>query len=165
MQFATVCSSHALQGNVPEKRTVVTYTKMFLKSRSDKWWIRKGETFKKLYFTKWSELISHHAPSTLSEAKVNKPSTLPFTQDVQLLHKHLLKTSDVALEHLKEAPTPQNYSELATATLARIIVFNRRRAGEVSKMLLKSFQKRDGAELHHDVALSFTDFEQKLWSL
>ncbi|KAL6476254.1 hypothetical protein MHYP_G00147530 [Metynnis hypsauchen] len=118
--------------------------------------IKSTETFKKLYTTKWSEMISHTALNTLNEAKFNKPSTLPFTHDVQLLHKHLETTADAASQNLKKAPSPQSYAKLAKTTLARIIVFNRRHAGEVSKMQLKSF--------HEDVAVGLSTFEQKLCS-
>ncbi|KAL7846099.1 hypothetical protein AOLI_G00242910 [Acnodon oligacanthus] len=126
--------------------------------------IKSTETFKKLYTTKWSEMISHTALSPLNEAKFNKPSTLPFTHDVQLLHKHLETTANAASENLKKAPSPQSYAKLSKTTLARIIVFNRRRAGDVSKMQLKSFQERDKTLLHEDVALGLSPFEQKLCS-
>ncbi|KAL7846086.1 hypothetical protein AOLI_G00242780 [Acnodon oligacanthus] len=130
----------------------------------DEEFIKSTETFKKLYTTKWSEMISHTALSPLNEAKFNKPSTLPFTHDVQLLHKHLETTANAASENLKKAPSPQSYAKLAKTTLARIIVFNGRRAGEVSKMQLKSFQERDKTLLHEDVAVGLSPFEQKLCS-
>ncbi|KAL7846113.1 hypothetical protein AOLI_G00243050 [Acnodon oligacanthus] len=130
----------------------------------DEEFIKSTDTFKKLYTTKWSEMISHTALSPLNEAKFNKPSTLPFTHDVQLLHKHLETTANAASENLKKAPSPQSYAKLAKTTLARIIVFNRRRAGEVSKMQLKSFQERDKTLLHEDVAVGLSPFEQKLCS-
>nr|XP_023660035.1 uncharacterized protein LOC111839935 [Paramormyrops kingsleyae] len=130
----------------------------------DKELIVSTETFKKLYSSKWSEMISHTALVTLNEAKFNKPSTLPFTKDVQCLHQFLEKTAYTAFHKLKETPSHQNYAELAKATLARIIVFNRRRAGEVSKMPLKGFNERDGTSLHDDVAMGLSKFEQKLCS-
>ncbi|XP_048830876.1 uncharacterized protein LOC125725220 isoform X8 [Brienomyrus brachyistius] len=126
--------------------------------------IKSTETFRKLYTTKWSELISHRALSTMNEAKFNKPSTLPFTHDVQLLHKHLETTANAASENLKKTSSSQSYAELAKATLARVIIFNRRRAGEVSKMQLKSFQERENTLLHADVAVGLSKFEQKLCS-
>lgn len=130
----------------------------------DKELISSTETFKKLYSSKWSEMISHTALVTLNEAKFNKPSTLPFTQDVQSLHRLLEKTAHTAFQKLQETASPQSYAELAKATLARIIVFNRRRAGEVSKMPLKGFNERDGTSLHDDVAMGLSKFEQKLCS-
>ncbi|XP_051743094.1 uncharacterized protein LOC127508770 isoform X1 [Ctenopharyngodon idella] len=128
----------------------------------DKELITSTETFKKLYSSKWSEMISHTALVTLNEAKFNKPSTLPFTQDVQCLHRFLEKTAHDAFQKLKETESPQSYAELAKAALTKIIVFNRRRAGEVSKMPLKAFKERDSTSLHDDVALGLSRFEQKL---
>ena len=92
----------------------------------------------------------------------SEPSTIPFTEDVQLLHKYLEDKSADAIENLKDHDSPQAYAELARVTLTQIIVFNRRRAGEVSKMTLESFKKRDQTELHSDIAASLSPFEQKL---
>ncbi|XP_077429564.1 uncharacterized protein LOC144056525 [Vanacampus margaritifer] len=124
--------------------------------------VKETETFRKLYTSKWCELISHKALSTLSSAKYNKPPTLPFTEDVQVLHQYLQKTADSAVSNLVEEATPKNYAELAKLTLAQIIVFNRRRAGEVSKMLSKGFNERDSTKLHKDVALGLSQLEQRL---
>lgn len=124
--------------------------------------IRSTDIFKKLYTSKWSELVSHRALNTLSDAKYNKPSTLPFTEDVQILHRYLDKSAEKAFCNLKEVATSQNYAQLAKVTLAQIIVFNRRRAGEVSKMRLKSFHERDNTKLHEDVAMGLSKTEQRL---
>lgn len=124
--------------------------------------IRSTDIFSKLYTSKWSELVSHRALNTLSDVKYNKPSTLPFTEDVQILHRYLEKERETAFCNLKEAATAQNYAGLAKVTLAQIIVFNRRRAGEVSKMRLQSFDERDNTELHDDVAIGLSKTEQRL---
>lgn len=123
---------------------------------------KSTDTFKKLYSSKWSELVSHKALNTLSDAKYNKPSTLPFTEDVQILHRYLEKSADSAFCNLKEEATTQNYAELAQISLSQIIVFNRRRAGEVSKMRLKTFHERDNTTLHEDVAMGLSKIEQRL---
>ncbi|XP_073716136.1 uncharacterized protein [Misgurnus anguillicaudatus] len=124
--------------------------------------IKSSQTFKKLYNAKWSELVSHTALNTLHEGHFNKPSTLPFTEDVQRLHQHLEMIASSTSDKLTEMPSAQVYAELCKATLAKIILFNRRRGGEVAKMQLKSFQERDTAPLHKDVAVGLTKFEQKL---
>ncbi|KAF3834432.1 hypothetical protein F7725_025636 [Dissostichus mawsoni] len=124
--------------------------------------IKSTKMFQKLYTSKWSEFVSHSALNTLSGAKYNKPSTLPFTEDVQILHRHLDKSAESAICSLKEEATPQNYAELAKVALAQIIVFNRRRTGELSKMRLKMFNERDNAELHQDVAKGLSKTEQRL---
>ena len=124
--------------------------------------IKAAERFTQLCTKQWATQVSHTALATLSKAKFNKPSTIPFTEDVQLLHKYLEDKSADAIENLKDHDSPQAYAELARVTLTQIIVFNRRRAGEVSKMTLESFKKRDQTELHSDIAASLSPFEQKL---
>ncbi|KAF3856684.1 hypothetical protein F7725_017407 [Dissostichus mawsoni] len=124
--------------------------------------IKSTQTFQTLYTSKWSELVSHTALTTLNEAHFNKPSTLPFTADVQLLHQHLEKTASLAYEELEKTPSPHIYGKLCKATLAKIILFNRRRGGEVSKMHVKGFLERDTTALHKDVAVGLSKFEQKL---
>ncbi|XP_033970389.1 uncharacterized protein LOC117469991 isoform X2 [Trematomus bernacchii] len=124
--------------------------------------IKSTKMFEKLYTSKSSEFVSHSALNTQSGAKYNKPSTLPFTEDVQILHRHLDKSAESAICNLKEEATPQNYAKLANVALAQIIVFNRRRTVEVSKMRLKHFNERDNAELHQDVAMGLSKTEQRL---
>ncbi|XP_056448662.1 uncharacterized protein LOC130384480 isoform X1 [Gadus chalcogrammus] len=124
--------------------------------------IRSTDIFKKLYTSKWSELVSHGALNTLRDPKYHKPSTLHFTEDVQIFHRYLDKSAEEAFGNLKEVATSQNYARLAKVTLAQIIVFNRRRAGEVSKMLLKSFLERDNTKPHEDVAMGLSKTEQRL---
>lgn len=135
--------------------------------------IKSTDTFNKLYSSKWSELVSCTALNTLSHAKYNKPLshakynkplTLPFTEDVQSLHQHLKKAGENAFSNFKDDANPQTYAELAKVTLAQVIVFNRRRAGEVSKMKLRTFLERDSTKLHEDVAMGLSKVEQKLCS-
>ncbi len=124
--------------------------------------ISAAERFQALCTKEWTELVSHTALATLNKAKFNKPSTIPFTQDVQRFHQYLEQKSADAVKNLTENESPQAYAELARVTLAQIIIFNRRRAGEVSKMKLESFKKRDKTELHEDIAVGLTPFERKL---
>ncbi|KAM7385196.1 hypothetical protein PAMP_001291 [Pampus punctatissimus] len=86
--------------------------------------IKSTDTNKKLYSSKWSELVSHSALNTPSDAKYNKPTTLPFTEDVHILHQCLEKSAETAFCNLKENAMTQNYAQLAKLTLAQIILFN-----------------------------------------
>lgn len=124
--------------------------------------IKAAERFTKLCSNEWTELTSHTALATLSKSKSNKPSTIPFTRDVQLFHQYLEKKSAEAVENLTKQESPQTYAELAKVALAQIIIFNRRHAGEVSKMTLASFLMRDLTGLHEDIAVGLSAFEQML---
>ena len=100
------------------------------------------DNLEKLMGSEWSDTISYHSLGTLYKRKFNKPDLLPVTEDLEVLRKHLLQKIVTCTETLKAAPTIQNWSELAETTLCRVITFNKRRGGEVSKMLLSSFVER-----------------------
>lgn len=131
-------------------------------SAEDESIIKAAERFTKLCTKEWAGQVSHSALATLSKTKFNKPSTIPFTEDVQLLHKYLEKTMARAVEDLKVNASPQTFAELAKVILTQIILFNRRRAGEVSKMTLNSFKNRDQSELNPDIATCLSPLERKL---
>ncbi|XP_042578512.1 uncharacterized protein LOC109065761 isoform X4 [Cyprinus carpio] len=120
------------------------------------------EQFKRLCSSEWTGHVSNAALATLNKSKFSKPSTIPFTQDVQLLHQYLEKKSVDVSESLKNHESSHTYAELAKVALAQVIIFNRRCAGEVSKMTLECFKKRNQTELHEDIALGLSPFEQKM---
>ncbi|XP_029942329.1 uncharacterized protein LOC115384133 isoform X4 [Salarias fasciatus] len=107
-------------------------------------------------------LPKDRALQTLRESKWNTPQLLPFTEDVKTMHRHLEKCREEYQEHLKNSPNKKNWTRLATVTLAEVILFNRRREGEVSKMPLSAFTLRDTSRVHSDVALGLSKLEQKL---
>ena len=61
------------------------------------------------------------------------------------------------MQSLQEDPNKKNWSKLASLTLCEVILFNRRREGEVSKMPL-----RDTTGVHSDLALGHSELEEKL---
>lgn len=106
--------------------------------------MRDTKTFMKLCAKEWSELVTQTAIASLSGRKVNNPSTIPFTRDVQVLYRYLETTSASAIESLKTFESPQVYSALCRVTLAQASVLSKC-APEVSKMTLKTFQERADA--------------------
>ncbi|XP_051980871.1 uncharacterized protein LOC127642308 [Xyrauchen texanus] len=118
--------------------------------------------FRKIHQARWNEYISAGALTTLKEAKWNTPQIIPFTQDVKVLHAHLEKKHKQFLSKLRNCPSAKSYSALAKVTLTQVILFNRRREGEVSRMLLAAFKSRDSSELHEDLAICLSEFERKL---
>ncbi|XP_067350286.1 uncharacterized protein [Channa argus] len=139
---------------------------MFLKSEGlknkDKQTIKDAEDFAQLYQESWKFDIASQALTQLDQTKWNSPQLLPFTQDVQNLHCYLSGKQRKQLNALKEEPSPSNWKDLARVTLAQVILFNRRRAGEVSRMPLSVYLSRDTSETHEDVNLALTALEQKL---
>ncbi|XP_067268768.1 uncharacterized protein [Pseudorasbora parva] len=124
--------------------------------------VKNAKIFKQMYATKWNECVSASALKTLNEAKWNSPELLPFTEDVKKMHMHLSNQTKLYQEKLKLEKSQKNWSNLAQITLCEVILFNRRRAGEVSKMRLNSYLLRNTSVLHSDVADALSEVEQKL---
>ncbi|XP_051722771.1 uncharacterized protein LOC127497959 isoform X2 [Ctenopharyngodon idella] len=124
--------------------------------------VQNIKMFQQMYTTKWNEFVSSSALKTLNEAKWNSPELLPFTEDVKKMHMHLSNQTELYQEKLKREKSQKNWSNLAQITLCDVIVFNRRRAGEVSKMRLNSYLLRNTSVLHSDVADALSEVEQKL---
>ncbi|XP_041867585.1 uncharacterized protein LOC121656583 isoform X2 [Melanotaenia boesemani] len=97
--------------------------------------------FVQLCEKEWDGLASEMTVDSLSGEQVSSPSTIPFTRDVQAFYRYLEKLSTSASEGLKTSDSPQVYNALCRVTLAQASVLSKY-APEVSKMTLKSFQKR-----------------------
>ncbi|XP_039517285.1 uncharacterized protein LOC120471523 [Pimephales promelas] len=100
--------------------------------------------FRKIHQARWNEYISAGAITTLKEAKWNTPQTIPFTQDVKVLHAHLEKKHNGLLSKLKTCPSADSYAALAKVTLSQVILFT------------------EGEKLHEDIAICLSEFERKL---
>lgn len=124
--------------------------------------IRNVQVFKQICDTKWSECVSSKALRNLSEAKWNTPQLLPFVEDVKKMHQYLNIRRTECHTKLKEEPNKKHWAELAKITLCEVILFNRRREGEVSKIILNAFTLRDTSSTHPDVELALTDLEKEL---
>lgn len=124
--------------------------------------IRNVKVFKQITDTRWNECVSSKALRNLSEAKWNAPQLLPFAEDVKKMHKHLKEQRKHFLPKLEKEPNKKNWAELAKITLCDVILFNRRREGEVSKMSLNAYTLRDTSSTHPDVELALSHFEKNL---
>lgn len=104
----------------------------------------------------------HHLPCKLSENKWNTPQLLPFTEDVKKMHMYLDQCREEYQNEVRNNPDKKNWSKLAKITLCELILFNRRREGEVSRMPLSAFTLRDTSGVQSDVVTGLSEFEQKL---
>ncbi|XP_029022709.1 uncharacterized protein LOC114865610 isoform X1 [Betta splendens] len=111
---------------------------------ADEEMVRDTKTFIKLCEEEWKNLSFDKKENLLSPPKVNRPSTIPFTQDVQALYKCLETTLTSAIDTIKKYESPQVYTALCRVIVAQVVVLNKG-ACEVSKMTLESFQKREDA--------------------
>ncbi|KAL1267270.1 hypothetical protein QQF64_002945 [Cirrhinus molitorella] len=123
---------------------------------------KKLKNFIKLIDSHWRTNISSQALNTLQQSKWNKGDTIPLTEDVVVLQKHLKSVERVSKEKLKENVNGADWKILAETLLCQIILFNRRREGEASKLLLASYASRNVKPPNEDVVKSLTKLEQEL---
>ncbi|XP_054874448.1 uncharacterized protein LOC118470783 isoform X2 [Amphiprion ocellaris] len=124
--------------------------------------VRNATDFQAVHQEKWNAMISATALRNIREAKWNMPTLLPFTEDVQKLHSYLNQVHDNVYNSLSESPSTKAWKELAKVCLADIILFNRRREGEVANMTLATFSSRDTSDPHEDVDWALSEVEKKL---
>ena len=102
--------------------------------------IRECQNFIDLFEAEWSIKISSRSLASLGSKKQNKVEILPLAGDLILLKNHLeKKMADLSkiLVEGEETQTAAGYwSSLAKTTLARIIIFNKRRSGETATLQL-----------------------------
>lgn len=136
-------------------------------SRND---MENAEFFKQLCETEWSGEVSAKALQTLVTKRRNKVKLLPLSEDVTKLHSYLNKEMTTSMSVLQNRPEAESTSgdlgkawrRLASATLAQLITFNRRRSGEVSRMTLHDFQSRKKSAVSSDSQKALGTLEQSL---
>ncbi|KAL7639111.1 UNVERIFIED_CONTAM: hypothetical protein RMT77_010645 [Armadillidium vulgare] len=92
--------------------------------------------------TQWSQEINIPLRVDLHESKENKNDNLPATEDIVTLSKSINERISLGVLKLKENVSEHNWRKLANVVLAHLILFNKRREGEVSRMLLSDYLKR-----------------------
>ncbi|XP_055083901.1 uncharacterized protein LOC129456909 [Periophthalmus magnuspinnatus] len=124
--------------------------------------LERATNFQKVHAAQWNDFIPSTALRNISEVKWNVPQILPFTEDIQALHSFLDRKGSEYMECLSTKPSAENWSYLAKVCLAEVILFNRRREGEVSSMPLSAFLSRDTSVPHEDADWALSETEKKL---
>ena len=130
----------------------------------DKKAAEEASTFRKIYDMKWCELVSGDCQKTLTEARWNAPMLLPLTEDVKKIHNYLEAKQEQYSEDLKATVSTETWKMLSKVTQTLILLFNRRRQGEMSKMPLSAFLARVRSSSHEDINYALSELEIKLCS-
>ena len=64
---------------------------------------------------------------------------MPLAKDLEKFRKSVLSKMSSNAEIIEQHPQLEVWSELAQATSVKLVMFNKRRGGEASKMLVKSY--------------------------
>ncbi|KAH3780340.1 hypothetical protein DPMN_158153 [Dreissena polymorpha] len=96
--------------------------------------------------------------------KYNKPSPIPLAKDLMALSLLLNEKANAIMESGRAEITPSEYRELSEITLAQLVLFNKRRAGEAERLEVKQFIEgvEHGKTVHEEVLESLSPLERKL---
>lgn len=130
--------------------------------------IKQSKRFLDLFEAEWANKISSRSLASLGSKKQNKLEYLPLAEDLTVLKQNLeRKMADLSKSLKDPQPSPSCYVELwknlAKATLARIIIFNKRRSGETATLQIEQFQARPNwAHCSATLKESLTALERRL---
>lgn len=103
---------------------------------------RNSDDYILLHSSEWNEKISSVALASMKTNKFNKPEVLPLTEDIMLLRDFLDKNIPLLMTTLTKNKSAEVWKRLAGMCMARILLFNKRRSGEVSELLLNTYTNR-----------------------
>lgn len=126
-----------------------------------------AEKLQTLIDLNWTDEVSSNALKTLQEGKRNKGSrVLPLADDVKLLSDHLKSESKkqyMILNESNEKDAAANaWVSLSQILLTQLVCFNRRRAGEVSKMKMSDYSNIQSENTEKQFDSVLTEFEKQL---
>lgn len=123
---------------------------------------KNAKKFKELLEQKWKDSVSANAHKTIEENKWNKDDCIPLTKDVMILQEHLRKVEEEAKMKLLNGVNLSAYKDLNESLLAQVIVFNRRREGEASRLTLETYRNADRSSVNKDIFETLTPLEKEL---
>ena len=98
--------------------------------------------FLKLVDSEWVAQISSVALRSLDDKKFDKPDVSPVASDLLILREYLLSTMKSSLQELQADPNLETWRTLAEATAARLLIFNKRRSNEATKVSIQQYLDR-----------------------
>ncbi|XP_044762003.1 uncharacterized protein LOC123319204 [Coccinella septempunctata] len=83
-----------------------------------------------------------------------KKIELPSTDDIKKFYDYLRKNLDISYKRLKNKFSPSSWLNLSEYTLLSIQVFNRRRPGELERILVQDYKRHEGIGADIDETIS-----------
>lgn len=113
--------------------------------------------------SKYHKLIAKPAKTMARINKRNKREELPTAKDVEMISKYIKLKSEEASQILENKFCPKAYRSLAETTLTHLVVFNRKRPGEMERLKIGDFNNRKNIDQNSDYYESM-DFVDKFIS-
>ena len=80
--------------------------------------------------------------AALNDRRHNKPDLLPVTNDLRKIKNHITSKIISHTSQLQAKPALHTWRELSELVLHRLMLFNKRRGGEMARLLLKTYTSR-----------------------
>ncbi|CAG9763731.1 unnamed protein product [Ceutorhynchus assimilis] len=113
----------------------------------------------------WCNDISSLANKVLNEVQLEKPKLLPLTEDIKCFNNYISTKAIEAYEKLQEKENvTNNYKLLAECTLCLVLVFNRKRIGEIQFLDIQSYEKDYSCSNSEEFLNALTEFEKNMSS-
>ncbi|KAI3376190.1 hypothetical protein L3Q82_016405 [Scortum barcoo] len=126
---------------------------------------KKAKKFLELLEKNWKNHVSVSAHQTIQEKRWNKQDDIPLTKDVMTLRTHLREVEDKAKGELTQHLSLTAYKTLNEVVLAQVIVFNKRREGEASRLTLETYKKASTNPINEDIYETLSPLEKELSKL
>lgn len=121
-----------------------------------------AQEFLELCHIEWSDGTSSAALRTPSQWQWNKPKGLALAEDIAKLTAYLHEKVQAARLKLSTPNcNPGDWRALARLTLVQVMLFNRRRSGEVERIPQTAYENRS-TTVDKDVVSSLSSWEQHL---
>ncbi|ESO84729.1 hypothetical protein LOTGIDRAFT_168393 [Lottia gigantea] len=117
--------------------------------------------FKNLIQLEWKTKVTRLAQATLQDGFYNKAKCLLYPEDIVKVSAYLVKE----LKEIDLSKETEVYQEVIILTQCRLLLFNRRRPGELESLSIASYLNKPGLdEREVDLRKDLTKFEQMLLS-
>lgn len=124
---------------------------------------RKAKEFLKVMTHNWNRDIASRVRKSLYDKQLNNTPTPPSADDIKILNEFLKRHIVDSIKDLTKDPKKEDYVHLQKVVLCLIVVFNRKRAGEASRITTENYQKGFRANtIQNSAEYGLTAFEKEL---
>jgi len=138
-------------------------------TEGDRETVKYVKNFLELCTDEWNYEVSGGARRILRRRKANRNLVLPLASDVTKLNAHLHEVQKISMASLNKPDKDDNFAtafrNLESSILAQLILFNRRRPGEVSKLEIAAYVENCDQKYHSlDAVNSLSPLEKQMLS-
>lgn len=109
----------------------------------------------------WCNEISSLALKNLKEQQWEKPTQLPLTSDIHLFNEYLNNLCNESFSKLSgDNNCKKSYKQLAQCVLAKTVLFNRKRIGDVQYLTIENYNKDFSTHNEENFSEALTEVEK-----